>query len=216
MNVYFISGLAADKRVFKNIELPAGYTPYYLDWVMPRGNESLQEYAEKLTETMDPSQPFVVLGLSFGGMLAIEIAKRFPAARAILISSAASPQNLPVYMRLAGKLRLHRIVPISIVKMAALTKRFLTDETKEEKKFLREMIRQSDPALIRWSMNAALTWHAEAPGLRYIHIHGSRDGILPLKYAGATHVIRGGGHLMILSRAKEINGILRQTLLTAG
>lgn len=213
MNVYFISGLAADRRVFQNIVLPDGYTPFYLDWITPHKNETLQQYAGRLTEKIDPSKPFVVVGVSFGGMLAIEIAKRFPSSKAILISSAPSPKNLPVYFRWAGKLKLHRLVPVSLLKLAAQTKRLFTVETSEQKEILNEMIRKSDPELVRWSINAILNWHSEEPHAQCVHIHGSRDEILPLKYAGGTHVINGAGHMMVLTRAKEINSIIKEALL---
>jgi pimeloyl-ACP methyl ester carboxylesterase len=216
MNVYFISGLAADRRVFQNIVLPEGYTPHYLDWITPQKNETLQQYAERLTERIDPSTPFVVVGVSFGGMLAIEIAKKFPSSRAILISSVPSSQNLPAYFRWAGKLRLHKLVPVSLLKLAAQTKRLFTVETNAQKKFLNEMIRKSDAGLIRWSINAILSWRSEEPHAQYIHIHGSRDEILPLKYAGGTHIINGAGHMMVLTRAQEINRIIKEALRNAG
>jgi pimeloyl-ACP methyl ester carboxylesterase len=216
MNVYFISGLAADRRVFQNIVLPEGYASYYLDWITPQKNETLQQYAARLTEKIDPSKPFVVVGVSFGGMLAIEIAKKFPSSKAILISSAPSPKNLPVYFRWAGKLKLHRLVPVSLLKFAAQTKRLFTVETSAQKKFLNEMIRNSDPGLVRWSINAILNWRSEGPHTQYIHIHGSRDEILPLRYAGGTHIINGAGHMMVLTRAKEINSIIEEELRNAG
>jgi pimeloyl-ACP methyl ester carboxylesterase len=216
MNVYFISGLAADRRVFQNIELPEGYTPHYLDWITPYKNETLQQYAERLTAKIDPSKPFVVVGVSFGGMLAIEIAKKFPAAKAILISSVPSSGKLPIYFKWAGKLRLHKLVPIPLLKFAAQTKRLFTVETTAQKKFLNEMIRNSDKNLIRWSINAILSWRSDEPHAQYIHIHGSRDEILPLKYAGGTHIINGAGHMMVLTRAKEINRILGDVLRSAG
>ena len=43
MKVYFVSGLAADKRVFKHIILPVGFETVYLDWITPLKNESLKK-----------------------------------------------------------------------------------------------------------------------------------------------------------------------------
>jgi hypothetical protein len=36
MNVYFISGLAGDSRVFKHVRLPQGYEMVHLDWINPK------------------------------------------------------------------------------------------------------------------------------------------------------------------------------------
>lgn len=53
MKVYFISGLAADSRVFKHVVLPPGYEPIYIDWINPLTAESLQDYALRLAEKIN-------------------------------------------------------------------------------------------------------------------------------------------------------------------
>lgn len=212
MNVYFISGIGADCRIFKNIELPPSFHAVYLDWIKPLPDESLKSYALRLAASIRHEQPFVLVGLSFGGMLATEIAKIYPPAHLILISSIPSSLCLPVYLRFAARLRLQKLVPISLLKSASLLKRLFTAETREEKKFLRRAIRESDPQFIRWSLNAIVTWTSEELPASCTLIHGSRDELLPLKYTKPTHVIKGGGHLMVLTKAKEISQIIRDTL----
>lgn len=212
MNVYFISGVGVDGRIFRNIRLPEGYTAVYLDWIKPEDDETLESYAERMAVNIDAGHPFILIGLSFGGMIATEIAKRYPPAGIFLISSIPSAKQLPGYFRLAGKLRLHQWVPVQILKSASLLKRLFTAETPEEKKFLRQAIAESDPSFIRWSLNAIINWKSDKTPASYIHIHGSRDEVLPVRYTHASHVIKGGGHLMVLTRAGEINSIIQETL----
>ncbi len=214
MNVYFISGIGADGRIFRNIRLPDGFTAIYLDWIPPAGDEEpLEDYAHRLSASMDPSKPFILVGLSLGGMLATEIAKRYTPAGLILISSIPSARHLPGYYKMAGNLKLHRLVPISLLKSASMLKRLFTAETAEEKKYLRLAIRGTDARFIRWSLNAIINWKSEHSPENYIHIHGSRDALLPVKYTQPTDVIRGGGHLMVLPKAREINAILDKYLV---
>ena len=52
MKIYFISGLAADRRIFKNLRLPDGFEPVYLDWISPLKDESL--HADAVVE-YDPT-----------------------------------------------------------------------------------------------------------------------------------------------------------------
>ena len=40
MKVYFVSGLAADSRVFKHIRVPAGFEMVHLEWLPPLANET--------------------------------------------------------------------------------------------------------------------------------------------------------------------------------
>jgi pimeloyl-ACP methyl ester carboxylesterase len=214
MLVYFISGIGADKRIFKNIQLPAGYEPVFLDWIKPLHNESLEHYAMRLAENIDCTQPFVLVGLSFGGMIAVEISKNIPPIKLIIISSIPTYHHLPWYMKLAGILKLNKFVPLSILKSVSLLKRFFTAETPEEKRYLRNAIRNSDTDLIRWSMHAILTWKSKDVPSSYIHIHGTRDFVLPIQCTSPTHRVRGAGHLMILSRANEINILLHAILVS--
>jgi len=211
VNVYFIPGLAADHTVFKYIVLPPGYTACYLKWINPSVNESLHNYAFRLAEQIDIQKPFVVVGLSFGGMLAVEIAKTFNPVCTILISSIPSVAHLPYYFRKAGHLGLHQIIPISFIQHAAILKRLFTNESSEDKKLLKTMIRKSDIGFIRWAMHAVLSWKNTEIPERLFQIHGTRDGILPHRYTNPTYLINGG-HLMIFTRAKEINQILGSLL----
>lgn len=208
MKVYFIPGLGADKRIFKYIKLPTGFEPHYADWLPPNVNESLHDYAKRLSTHFDTSEPFIVVGLSFGGMLASEIVSMHEDARAVLISSVSNPAQLPVFYRLAGKIRLHKLLPISLLKSAALLKRLFTAETPEQKSYLRKMIAAVDVNFIKWAIDAIVNWRTQSLPSPTLHIHGSRDEILPVSFCKPTHVIKGAGHMMVLTRAQEINRIL--------
>ncbi|HWJ30514.1 MAG TPA: alpha/beta hydrolase [Flavisolibacter sp.] len=212
MNVYLISGLAADERIFRRLRFPEGYTPHYLKWIGPEKSETLPSYAWRMSRQIDSSSPFILIGLSFGGMLAIEINKYLSPVQTILISSIPTHRHLPIYYRLGGKLGLHRVLPVSFLQKAAMIKRWFTSEKNEDKNMLRHMIKNSDPNLIRWSMKAILEWENESIPKAFTHIHGSHDFILPVRYTCPTHTIAQAGHLMVLTKAGEINRILQSVL----
>lgn len=212
VKVYFISGLGADGRVFRHIQLPEGFEPVFLDWLKPHQNESLKDYAVRLARSINTAEKFVLVGLSMGGMMAIEIAKLYHPVLTILISSISCSAHLPFYFRAASKLRLQKLVPISLLKSGSFIKRFFTTEQSEDKKLLRQIIRDTDPAFIRWAMNAILHWDCKDFSGSHIHIHGSTDLILPMRFTKPTHVIPKAGHMMILTKPMEINRILNQEL----
>ncbi|TAH05265.1 MAG: alpha/beta hydrolase [Sphingobacteriales bacterium] len=212
INVYFISGLGADKRVFKYIQLPDGYNAVYLDWIKPQSNETLAAYAQRMAAGINTTQPFVMLGLSMGGMIAAEIARLYPPQQLILISSVPHHNHLPYYFKWAGKLRLQKIVPLSFIKSAAKTKRLFTNEKNEDKQLMRQLIDETDNYFLRWAMSAIVSWRSPALPEGYIHIHGDRDEILPHRFVKPTHTIKKGSHLMILTRARAINEILTRVL----
>jgi pimeloyl-ACP methyl ester carboxylesterase len=208
MNVYFISGLAADRRVFKHIRLPNGFTMIHLDWIPALKGETLVNYASRLATPINRSEPFILVGLSMGGMVATEIAKQYSPTATILLSSIATHQHLPTHLKLAGKLKLHRIVPVKLVKNAAILKRFFTTETPDDKTTLKQIIRESDSRFIYWAMDAILKWRNEEVPQPLFHLHGTRDEILPIKYTKPTHVIPKAGHLMVMNRASQVNEFL--------
>jgi len=208
MKVYFISGLAADSRVFKNIKLPEGFEAVYLDWIKPLKDESLESYAIRLAEKIDHHKKFILVGLSMGGMIASEIAKKYKPEITILVSSAPTFRQFPKRFRVARNLHLHKIIPAGFLKSASVVMRLFTTESPEDKVVLKQVIRDSDPLFIRWAIGAILNWRNEVIPQPMWHIHGTNDKILPMRYTKPTHIITNGGHLMIMSRANDLNRIL--------
>jgi len=215
MKLYVISGLAADKRVFKHLRFPKVVEPVFLDWIAPQNNENLSSYAARLAQKMDTKSPFALLGLSMGGMVAVEISKLHNPVVTILLSSIPLSSQLPAFYKLAGKLYLYKLVPVSLIKKASMVKRFFATESTEDKQTLRSVVIESDAGFIRWAMRAIVKWENEILPEPYFHIHGSSDEILPIKYTHPTHIIPNGKHLMVMTKAEELNLLLNE-ILTAG
>jgi len=212
MKVYFISGLAADSRVFIHIRLPQGFEIVHLDWIPPQKDESLSHYAVRLGEKIDTSEPFALVGLSMGGMIATEIAKKYPPFALILFCSVPTHTHMPGYFQWAYFLRLHKLVPVAALKLASRLKRGFTADNVTDQRLIKQIIQESDPAFIRWAIHAILSWKNEVIPSPLWHIHGSKDGILPIRYTKPTHQVQGGNHLMIMSKANELNLFLKEIL----
>ena len=82
--------------------------------------------------------------------------------------------------------------------------------TQDDKKLLSEILRDTDPTFFKWAINAITKWRNNVDPNGVV-IHGSKDGILS-KTNDVQHVIEGGGHFMIVNRAKEISKILEKEL----
>ncbi len=212
MKVYFISGLAADSRVFKYIKLPEGFEAIYLDWITPAKNETLESYALRLAAPIDSREPFALVGLSMGGMIAAEITKTLKPEACVLLCSVPTYKHFPTHFKWAYVLRLHRLLPVSVIKLASILKRGFTADNKADQQLIRLVIRDSDPKFIRWAMHAILSWRNETIPDSLWHIHGSKDEILPIRYTRPTHTVKGGNHLMIMSKAPELNVFLEEVL----
>lgn len=212
MRVYFISGLAADKRVFRHIRLPEQHEAIYLNWLRPEPGEELEAYSARMAEQIKVDEPFYVLGLSMGGMIASEIVRLHPQGQLILVASIPHAGHLPAYYRWMQRISLQKLVPVGAIKAGVFLRRYFTTESKADKSMLKQMIREADPYFIRWSLNAILQWKRLDPPHAWVHIHGTRDIVLPHRYTQPTHIIEGGSHLMIFDRAREINALLADIL----
>ena len=197
---------------FKRIKLPEGYEPIYLDWITPEKDESLSNYARRFASLIKNDDAFILIGLSFGGMLACEIARLRNPMKTIIISSLASSNELPWYFKQAGKIGLHKAVPVRLMKAGSIFKNLMGANTKEDKAIIINYAKSADPNLVRWSLHAIFNWdHPQRlPGI--IHLHGSNDRTLPVKYTHPNYIIKDGGHLMVFNKADEVNKILTEVL----
>jgi pimeloyl-ACP methyl ester carboxylesterase len=214
MNVYFISGMGADRRLFKNIFLPEGFQMNFVEWIRPEDDEPIPVYASRLAAQIDTSRPFILVGVSLGGIMSVEIAKLFPPVATIIIGSIPVARDLPRYYHTLGQsFGLLKVLPGSFFKKAASAKRWFTRETKADKRLIWEMIREADARFLEWAMKAVLQWENKELPQPLWHIHGTRDIVFPIRLTRPTHRIRHGDHLVIITRAAEVNAILREILL---
>ncbi|HLO80629.1 MAG TPA: alpha/beta hydrolase [Chitinophagaceae bacterium] len=212
MKAYLIPGLAADKRVFRHIHLPDGFDAHYIEWIKPEHKESLAAYALRLAGQIDTEQPYILIGLSFGGMLAVEIAKKFPPKQLILIATVPHHTHLPSYYKKAFALGVHKLASPGMIKNFVYFKRFFTSESREDKIIIKQMARDMDHAFIRWAVEAIMQWDAGAEEIDCFHIHGTHDEIFPHRYTRPSFSIPNAGHLMIFNRAADINSVLDRIL----
>ena len=134
--IYIISGLGADKRMFQNFSFE-GFEVVHIDWILPLDNETLQNYALRISENISDENS-ILIGLSFGGILSVEISKIKKFKKVFLLSSAKTKFEIPFYYRVLGKLNLLRIIPSSILKKVnSLTYLVFGAKTNFEKKFFK-------------------------------------------------------------------------------
>ncbi len=135
MKLFCIPGFGVDDKIFGNLKLNA--EPVFINWLNPLGHESISNYATRMATAIDEDHP-ILLGISFGGMIALEIAKQRPVKQIILISSVKSRNELPGRLKLIGQLRLNRLFPVRKVPQNdhfyEVANRRLGATTAEEKK----------------------------------------------------------------------------------
>lgn len=212
-NIYCIPGFGVDERVFSNLTINGCLK--FVNWLTPLKRESIQEYARRMSAGIPDPDP-VIIGVSFGGMMAVEINKILPARQIIIISSVKCRKELPLHLRCIGNLRLDKIFPVKKIqqseKVYDIANKRLGAITPEEKEFANAYRRTADIHYVNWSFDKILNWQNKVFPPNIIHIHGDSDQIFPLSTVHPTHVIKSGTHMMVYNRAGEISAIINQVL----
>ena len=84
---------------------------------------------------------------------------------------------------------------------------------KQDKLMLKQILRDTDPQFLVWAIDKILNWKNEIISADLIHIHGSKDRIIPIKNITPSYVIEHGGHFMTMTHAKDIELLLRKLLI---
>ncbi|MCW3112422.1 MAG: alpha/beta hydrolase [Segetibacter sp.] len=211
--VYFIAGLGADKRAFTFLDL-SFCNPQFIEWVTPSNKETLASYAEKLF-TYIKDEEAIIVGLSFGGMLATEMAKNHPRTKVIVISSSKTHLEIPNYLRFWRHFPIYKLHSNKIKNRAGgFVLSILGAKGVEQKKLQLQIMKDSDPIFTRWAMDAIVNWRNIVVPENITHIHGTADKLLPYRYVKADYAIKGGEHVMVMDRPQEVSELLKQIIST--
>jgi len=204
MKIYAISGLGADQRVFKFLQLDHELIP--INWIIPLKNEPIQSYALRLAKSIDLEEEFALLGVSFGGLIAVELSKILNPKITILISSIETKNELNPMFRWFGNTRINKLFPVSFFNPPRWIAYYLFGTNK--KQLLNSILNDTDLNFAKWAVNELLNWKNEDSLANVVKISGSNDKILPPPKNSEIILISGGEHFMIVDRADEISEII--------
>ena len=211
--IYCISGLGATAKAFSKLNIE-GCKLHVIEWLIPLPKETIEEYAARMAAEINEENP-VLLGLSFGGMMCIEIARQIKTELIIIISSIKSKNEMPLWMRISGKLKLNRLFPMRSFKLIEPIEDYnLGVSSKEEKEMVHYYRKNIDPVYSNWAINVILNWKNKTAPKNIYHIHGDIDRIFSIKKIKPDYTIHNGGHLMILNKSDEVNTCI-SSILTA-
>jgi pimeloyl-ACP methyl ester carboxylesterase len=212
LKLYCISGLGIDQTPFEFLKIKPEYELVYIDWIKPNRKESLPDYALRLAEIIDDSEPFSLMGLSFGGMISIEIAKVKKPKHLILISSIPKPGQMPRLYKFGKMIKVYFWFPFGLVKKnVKLTNKLFGIKGKAHQQVMHNVMEKTDPQFLRWAVRAILTWK-NTEAVPHKSIRGTKDKILPLLKSDADYVIQDGSHFMVVVKSDHISQIINEIL----
>jgi len=205
--------LGADKRAFKKLKLPDEWDIKYIEWLDNLEKESLSDYCRRLAKQIDTSKPFCLVGLSFGGIVAVELSRILRTEKTIIISSVSNRHELPITFCVLRLLPVHKLIPSFFYKRVDfLTYWFLGTKTPEERRLLREIVTDTNVHFAKWAVGQIISWKNAVRPDNLVHIMGTADKIFNVNRTQADIRITGGEHFMIFTMADTISEILRERL----
>ncbi len=209
-NIYCVSGLGADERVFQKLQFQ-GYQPIHIKWLKPKTGESIEDYAQRLTSQIKAEKP-IIIGLSFGGIIAIEMSKQIATEKVILISSTKNYQEVPFYFKIFRWLPIYLLLPAKFILWIGqfIASWFFSLKSVDERKLLKAILFDTDAQFVKWAIHQIVTWKNELIPENIYHIHGERDRIFPYQFVHEDFNVKYGGHLMIMSQAEHISNLIQK------
>ncbi|MEM1323579.1 MAG: alpha/beta hydrolase [Bacteroidota bacterium] len=214
--VYLLPGLGLDHNIFQRLKIQAA-EHHYLDWIVPEEQESIQSYAQRLAAPLqDDPRSAVLIGHSFGGIMAQEIANRLPVRKVIIISSIKSPQENPTRFKMLSLLGLHRYFSkeLTLRTFPFWATSFGYPDSDSQRLFTASVARQ-DNRYLQWALQQLSNWQGiDNTLIDLAHLHGEEDRTFPIGLIRQpVTIVKGAGHLMLFHRAEEISSLINELLL---
>jgi pimeloyl-ACP methyl ester carboxylesterase/N-acetylglutamate synthase-like GNAT family acetyltransferase len=193
------------RREFPHLEVPP--------WLAPRPPETLAAYGERMAAALGAGGDDLLLGgVSFGGMVALEMARHARARAVVLIASCTTGAALtPVahmLARLARGLPPRALVPPRpLWRLVAWS---LGARTGEERALVYELIRTSLPGFAHWGLGAIVGWRPGPPPCPVRQIHGADDRLIRASRVRPDVLVAGAGHLINVTHENQVNTFLRE------
>ncbi|WP_035899304.1 alpha/beta hydrolase [Leeuwenhoekiella sp. MAR_2009_132] len=206
IHIYLMPGMAANPSIFEYIKLPeSDYKLHPLTWKIPNVNDSLEDYAKKMLLEVREKNP-VFIGVSFGGVVVQEMAKYIKYKKVIIISSVKSKTELPRRMRFSRALGLYHLAPFKLVRnIDTLSNYAVGDRLKHKVALYKKYLSITNPIYLNWALKQMLCWEQTEFLEDLVHIHGTEDPVFPYKYIDKCIPVKGGTHVMIISKCKWFN-----------
>lgn len=175
-----------------------------------RASRRPKPLCQKAYRSKDLNKEVILVGLSFGGIVAQEIAKLIPCKQVIIISSVKSHKEFSWQLKLASKTGIYKIVPHWFLHLSnKLTADYYFGTTnKTESILLHQIIKDTDSYFLKWAIDQIMSWKNDSISADLSHIHGTKDRIFPINTIKQAIEIPNGGHFMIVNQSTKIQALI--------
>lgn len=215
IHVYFMPGMAASPSIFERIQLPSAiFEIHLLEWLLPEKEETIAHYAQRIAKGIT-HENVILVGVSFGGILVQEMKPFVKPKKVIIISSVKCNSELPRKMKIAKTTKAYKLIPTKFLEnIDNLTKfTFGSSILKQRLKLYEKFLAVRDKTYLDWAIEQIINWERTEIDPEVIHIHGDNDEVFPIKYIKNAIIVKGGTHIMILTKYRWLSDNLPKIML---
>jgi pimeloyl-ACP methyl ester carboxylesterase len=213
------SGLGADERLFE----PQRCLPVRLElprWPEAQPGDTVEQYSQRLARNITPGPDLYVGGVSFGAIVALEVARHVPVRGVFLIGGCRSARQVVPLFRFACRAASYLPLPMVrlVQRIAAPPLKLFEKLNREQTRLYARMFREASATQVRWAAGALTRWESRVdPPAPVYAIHGQWDEVIPLRNVlPPDRVVRHGRHLISLTRPAEVNAFLMEKMCLTG
>ena len=212
--IYAFPRQGSDKRIFDSLTIDSSYTIQVIEYGAPARHQSMASFAKQLSIQIDTSRPFILLGVSLGGMICAELAEIITPEKTILISSAKNRQELPLRYKFQKALPVYKLFPGSVLLAGAkFLQPIVEPDRNTNKTTFKSMLAAKQPTYMRRTIDLIINWNRKQNTSHIYRIHGTKDHTLPIrKIKSPNFLVDNGSHMMTLTKAKEVSQIVNLIL----
>lgn len=201
-----LPGMTPSRRIFEKLA-PHLAGCEMIDWGQPSRAITITEYARTLVDKYGIDSTSDLLGVSFGGIVAQEIASHCGARLCFVVSSISSPAEIRPAQRVLARLPQQcQLSALRAIGNLAHAWPKATGSTVRARKFYGR-----EGEWFRWATTAVLQWQPQPTGsTKIIRIHGDRDRTFPQSAKYADHLFAGAGHLLAITHSHALAEIIKQ------
>lgn len=203
--IYCTPGLGLDHRIFGKLSIPEVELKF-LDYIEPLNDEPIAAYAKRLSEKIKDNT-FSIMGMSLGGILAIEISRIKKVESLFLISTVKNKSEVPSIFKYMDLLPTKNKTTSKLAIDASVAfKPYYGKSDTAGNKLFDSMIRSASVELLAWGVQQVSNWsYKEELNRPFYHLHGTADLIFPLKNINKAETVKGATHYMLYNNAEDIS-----------
>lgn len=211
-HIYLISGMGLDERLFFKMSINAPHV-HHINWIEPLAKEDIEDYARRMMQQIKHRGNIILIGVSFGGMMAIELSKILRVEQVIIVSSIKQKEELPFLLKIAKYFPVYYLTTPKVRQtFRRIWGNFFGLFSQEAFDFFDDMFEKHSAKYKTWAVNRIANWKNETYPKNLVHIHGSKDMIFPIKKIQDAIIVEGGTHGIIVNKAEEVSQHINEVL----